>query len=239
MRDELDATTNATKEDRIIITGLTTTVPTTQGFEEKKKWIRGIVGEVLNKVEEGATNHILSVTQGWKGGNNIPLAEVRMDSVDLALRIRKQFAVKKRGGADFGKVYLANSVTLGTRVRVDILKAMAKCFTTEREIMYVSAFTSRPLLHVKQKEAGARSMSFTFSDALIRYGQQLRQSDLGEAYRRTGNSFKGQLQQYFVVLYDSCPGGVRGKQSTSGGHTGRPQLKRKAADGGGIGTGSG
>ena len=214
-----------------MITGLTSKIPSPASLEEKKKWLRDIVGEILNKVETGAAEHILNVVQGWNGRNSIPLAEVRMDSAVLAGSIRKQFATKKRGGHDFGKIYMANSTTLGTRVRVEILKAMAKCFATEREVMYVSAFSSRPLLHVKPKEAGTRQMAFTFADAVSRYGERLRQSDLGEAYRRAGNSFNGQLQQNFVVLYDSQPEGAQGEQRSSGPKVwvapGRPQAKRK------------
>jgi hypothetical protein len=48
---------------------------------------------------------------GWQGLNNIPLAEVRIDSSDLATRLRKQFAtIKKKSGHDFEKIYLANSI---------------------------------------------------------------------------------------------------------------------------------
>ena len=79
---------------------------------------------------------------------------------------------------------MSNSVTLGTRVRIEILKAMAKCLGSNSETMYVSAFSSRPLLHVRPKETGSRQLAFTFADAITRYGKQIRQSDLGEAYRR-------------------------------------------------------
>jgi hypothetical protein len=48
-------------------------------------------------------------------------------------------------------------------------------------------------------------MAFTFGDALEKYGIQLRQGDVGEAYRRAGVAFKGQMQQKFVVLHDSRP----------------------------------
>jgi hypothetical protein len=116
-------------------------------------------------------------------------------------------------------------VTLGTRVRIEILKAMAKCFGDERNVMYVSAFTSRPLLYLRPKEAGPRSMAFTFSDALIRYGRQLSQGDLGEAYKRAGNSFNGQLQQNFVFLFDF---GTSGTQRPA---HGKPQVKRKMSSG--------
>ena len=96
---------------------------------------------------------------------------------------------------------------------------MAKRFTGEKEILYVSAYSSRPLLHVKPKEKNLRPMAYTFSDALTRYGRQLRQSDLGEAYRRAGKAFTGQMQQNFVVLYEARPPG-------EGNYTGRQQIKR-------------
>ena len=181
----------------------------------------------MNQIETGSSEHILNVFQGWNGRNSIPLAEVRMDSEVLAARLRKQFAVKKREGHDLGKVYMANSTTLGTRVRVEILKAMAKCCASDKEVMYVSAFSSRPLLHVKPKEAGSRQMAFTFADAVSRYGKRLRQSDLGEAYRRAGRSFNGQLQQNFVVLYDSQPEAQKASGPKVWVAAGRPQAKRK------------
>ena len=185
----------------------------------------------MNQIEEGSEEHILNVIQGWKGPHNIPLVEVRMDDAGLASRLRKLFAVKKRGGHEFGKIYVANSVTLGTRVRVEILKAMAKCLASDKEAMFVSAFASRPLLHVKPKDLESRQMAFTFADAIARYGRQLRQTDLGEAYRRAGTSFRGQLQQNFVVLYDSRqvenPEGQGPSGSSVWVASGRPQAKRK------------
>jgi hypothetical protein len=42
------------------------------------------------------------VIQGWKGLNNIPLAEVKMDN-NLAIRLRKQFAMKKKLAMDLAK----------------------------------------------------------------------------------------------------------------------------------------
>ena len=227
IREELDFLSNTKKQDRIVITGLSSRIPSPVSVEEKKKWLRDIVGGVLNQIETGASEHILNIVQGWNGRNSIPLAEVRMDSEVLATSLRKKFAEKKRGGHDLGKVYMANSTTLGTRVRVEILKAMAKCCASDKEVMYVSAFSSRPLLHVKPKEAGSRQMAFTFADAVSRYGRGLRQSDLGEAYRRAGRSFNGQLQQNFVVLYDSQPEAQKASGPKVWVAAGRPQAKRK------------
>ena len=239
IREELDFLSNTRKEDRIIVTGLTSQIPMPVGFEEKKKWLRDLVGNILNQVETGSSDHMLNLIQGWKGSANIPLAEVRMDSVELAVKIRKQFAAKKKSGHDFGRVYLANSVTLGTRVRIEIMRVMAKCCANDNEIMHVSAFSSRPMLHVRPKKTGGRSMAFTFGDAITRYGIQMRQGELGEAYRRAGVAFKGQMQQNFVVLHDSRPpnvtpwirknagDGAKRKLVGEGSGTGTPEKRKK------------
>ena len=227
IREELDFLSNTKKEDRIIVTGLTSKSPMPATIEAKKKWLKDLVGEILEKIETGSSEHILNVMQGWKGANNIPLAEVRMDSVDLASRLRKQFAEKKKAGQDFGRVWLANSVTLGTRVRIEILKAMAKRHTGERETMYVTAFTSRPMLQVRSKDSGLRPLALSFADALTRYGQGMRQGDLGMAYTKAGRAFKGQLQQNFVVLHDACPPGVAPWTRKPDAVVKKPQIKRK------------
>ena len=42
----------------------------------------------------------------------------------------------------------------------------------------------------------------TFTDAVEKHGSVLTEDDLGVAYRRCGQSFKGQYGQHFVVLRD-------------------------------------
>ena len=96
-------------------------------------------------------------------------------------------------------------MTLATRVRVDILKAIAKKYTNEKESLSVSAFISRPVIHVRSKDGGSRLGVFNFSDSLVRFGANLTPTDLEEAYKRAGSAFKGQLQQNFVVLTESIP----------------------------------
>ncbi len=79
---------------------------------------------------------------------------------------------------------------------------MSKKFKTDKEEMFVMGYVSRPVIHVKPRSANQRSMWFCFSDALMRYGSGLRESDLGEAYRKAGVSFRGQMELNFVVLHD-------------------------------------
>jgi hypothetical protein len=57
-----------------------------------------------------------------------------MKSKEVALTVRHQFAAKRRVGGSFRKTLLGNSVTLATRVRIEIRKAMAKQYVNECEI---------------------------------------------------------------------------------------------------------
>ena len=69
---------------------------------------------------------------------------------------------------------------------------------------------------------GGGQFVLTFVDAVVRYGGRVAGSDLRLAYERAGMSFKGQMQQNFVVLNDK---GVRegGWASRGRGGTGQPQ----------------
>ena len=202
LREDVDAISNISKEDKLVISGMTSKTPRPTGKDETGKWLKNLVSEVLNSIEDGIASEIIFVSQGRSNNRDIPLAEVRMSSREIALRLRKTFAQKKKSGQNFGKVYLSNCVTLATRVRIEIMKAMAKKFSSDREDIFVMGYTSRPVLHVKPKIEGQRSMWLSFSDALLKYGSGLREQDLGESYRKTGVSFRGQLEQNFVVLHD-------------------------------------
>ena len=63
------------------------------------------------------------------------------------------------------------------------------------------AFTSRLLLQVKPKDGGQMT-TLTFVDAIARMGRRMTETDFGFAYGRAGISFKGQMQQNFVVLHE-------------------------------------
>jgi hypothetical protein len=93
---------------------------------------------------------------------------------------------------------------------------MAKHYTSDSETFSVSAFVSKPVLHVRSKAEGLRLGTYNFSDALIRYGENLTAGELGEAYKRAGSAFKGQLQQNFVVLNEKGVSGACGSTQNNG-----------------------
>jgi hypothetical protein len=210
-REELDTAANKSEEDRIVITGLSSTTPPPVDKELKKTWLRNLVMEVIKKVKPDFSGVLGFINQGKSNGRDMPMVEVRLNSFEAAVEVRKAFAEKRKegDGKALGRLYMPNSVTLSTRVRVDIMKAISKKITTTKESAYVAAYSSRPILHVRsQVRAGeVTNRAYTFIDSIIKFGKVLLRCDLDEAYRCAGTAFRGQLEQHFVVLRESGPSG--------------------------------
>jgi hypothetical protein len=83
------------------------------------------------------------------------------------------------------------------------------------------------VLQVKEKDTDKKPMSFTFIDSAARYGREMVEGELEDAYRRAGRAFQGQLQQTFVVLRDRESYPVMANQGAS---TSTPR-KRQRGDG--------
>jgi hypothetical protein len=135
------------------------------------------------------------------------MVEIRMENPEQALLIRKAYADKKKSkslGRDLETLFVANCVSLATRVRVDVMKAIARRLTNKNDLAYVAGFTSRPMMHIRK--AGPPSptnrplKSFSYIDSVTKFGHLVSVEDLETAYGRAGKSFNGQLQQNFVIL---------------------------------------
>jgi hypothetical protein len=206
-REELDTIANKAKEDRIVMTGLTSSNPPPRDWAPRKEWLRTLVIDTLKKVLPDFNGKVGFINQGKSNGRDIPMAEVKCESVEVATKIRKSFAEKRKVDPKvFGRLYIANSVSLSTRVRVDIMKAVAKKLTNKVVGAHVAAYSSRPILHVKDVgKPESTSRAYTFVDTMTQFGGAVVQDDLQEAYRRAGSAFKGQLEQHFVILRESLP----------------------------------
>ena len=207
IREEMDHMINVKKENKLILTGLVTDVVRPKDKKDEQKWLCGLVGTALDFLIPDSSKGIAFVTAGRKSEGGVPtMCEVRMKERDMSIAIRKEFAQKKKDKADLGRLFVANSVTLATRVRTDILKAIGQKCSNGKEDFFVVGFTSRPVLQIRQKD-GSGQHALTFVDAITRFGGKMTRGDLQVAYGRAGTSFNGQLQQNFVVLHDK--GGVQ------------------------------
>ena len=202
IREEIDWMMNVKKEDKLIVTGFVSQAAMPTDRVEKKNWLNAVAGEALNFLVEGSAGGIQFVTAGRQIANGLPtMLEVKMRTREMAINIRKEYAKKKKEKIEMGNLFVANSVTLATRVRTDILKAIGtKCSNAEFE-MFVVGFTSRPVLQMKRKDGSGQS-ALTFADAVAKFGRLMSRGDLQQAYGRAGTSFAGQMQQNFVVLHD-------------------------------------
>jgi hypothetical protein len=231
LREDQDADLNKAKEDRIIMVGLTNTIPMPIPKDEKDKWLSNMVSPILESIVPDSSKSIAFISMGGNRERDIPLCEIKFKSKDTAILIRKEFAKKKKGGVDYGRLGIFNSVTLATRVRIEIMWAMAKSPGNESEIRTVLSYSSRPILQIKDREGRKRPMSLGFADAISRFGKGLREGDLAGAYRKAGTAFGGQMQQTFVVLHDknaSKPGPYGGKGS--GGNSQPLTSKKRTRD---------
>jgi hypothetical protein len=209
-REELDATANRAKEDRIVINGLTSSLPLPLDTRARIDALKGIVANVFAKIIPDYQGKIVYLNMGKQPQLAQQMLEVKMDSAENAIAIRKAFAEKRKKkelDAELDSLFMSNCVNLATRIRIDILKAIAKRLTNSKDLAYVAGFTSRPMMHIRA--AGAPSAntrplkSFTFIDSVSRFGRQLTKEELETAYGRAGRSFNGQLQQNFVVLNEN------------------------------------
>jgi hypothetical protein len=206
-REELDATSNRAKEDRIIINGLSLTDPLPAEPRLRIEALKVIVARVFEKIVPGFPGKGIYLSQGKQPILAQQMIEVKMDKTEHAITIRRAFAERRKRkdlGAELETLFLTNCVNPATCIRVDIMKAIARRLTNDKDLAYVAGFTSRPMMHIGMAgppTTNTRPLkSFTFIDAVSRFGRQLTKEDLETAYGRAGRSFNGQLQQNFVVL---------------------------------------
>jgi hypothetical protein len=206
LREEIDSTANKSREDRVVVTGITSKTPLPTDNRQKIEKLKQLVAEVFEAIKPGYKGKIIYASQGRD--LSFPMVEVKIDKVELAVEIRKAFAERRKKERLTGileKIFISNSINIGTRVRIEILKAIAKKISTDQDQAYVVSFISRPIMHIKQKSdrSGRPSKSYTFIDAVKQYGSRLENADLLSAYAKAGKAFAGQLEQNFVVLKES------------------------------------
>jgi hypothetical protein len=249
VREEIDAISNKAKEDRVVMNGLKSKTPMPVETRPRIEWLKGISMEIFKELVPNFPGKIFYLNQGQQMDVFLPMVEAKLDSVTNAMAIRRAFAVKRKNKQlppDLESLFVTNCVNLATRVRIDVLRAIAKKVTNDKDIAYVSGFISRPMMHIKSAGSptlGKPLKSFSFIDSVSRFHNLLVKEDLVTAYERAGRAFKGQLEQNFVVMNDadqikilgydpSGPwskggggggGGRRGGRGGGhGGHTGHP-----------------
>lgn len=210
LKEESDTAVNKSREDRVVITGLASPPASISTHAEKKKHYTEAVGRLIELacLEVDPLPKVVDIFINLRKDRGLPLIEARLDSFSGAGHLRREgVRLAKADHSEFSSLFFSNSVTQATRVRIDIMKAIAKKLTAGSDVAYVQGFLSRPVLQYRVKEGeSSRSdgigRSYNFVDAVAKFGSKLRPRDLTIAYSRAGSTFTGALSQYFVVLSD-------------------------------------
>jgi len=216
LRDEMDSETNRKREDRTLVTGFVDPAKLPKVAAERNEALKEIAkGFCLTFNENFDGNIMFATTSGRMDKGNLML-EFRIDEVEKAREVRKAFAIRRAANdlpAGYEKVQVTTVITLATKVRFEIMKAIARRIESDSETAYVPTFLPRPILHIKAKSDRSSSeprgrdprkhlSSLTFADSIMQYGGLISGSDLEPAYKKAAGNFRGQMRQHFVVLED-------------------------------------
>jgi len=208
IKEEADGELNRARENRVVISGLERVSDAHSTHQAKKDHYTKILTELIAKAcpELDPKPAVVDVVVNIRRDQVNPSVEMKLDSVNGAFAFRKSAAaLAKAQDPEFVKLFFSNSITQATRVRIEIMKAIAKKLTTKTEEAYVQGFISRPLLRYLSRNpaksfAAGTGRSYTFVDSVSRFGDLVQAHDLVAAYKRAGGTFLGAMEQYFVLL---------------------------------------
>jgi hypothetical protein len=213
IKEDRDFDFNKNRENRFTVSGFRVTSVPPSDPKARKEFFRAIIEKLVLEAtpELDPPAKVTDVYVNMRYGRGPPFIEGKMDTVanSNAFRIAAHNLIKEEN-PNFVGLFIANSVTLATRVRIEILRAVADTLQSDVIKAYVQPFTSRPILHVQMRDPLARAVegsnrSYNFVEAVSRWGDQLSQASLIPAYRKARPAFIGALEQYFVVLTESGP----------------------------------
>ena len=203
-------------EDSFIISGLSAVSGRVSGKEWQDR-AQQIVQDAVKKIM-GEALKILVVRNATGYGPNAPVAyNVQMVRKEDACAIRLKFGSffargKDSRPSDLSRVSVQNSVTKGTRIRISILKLIAKRYSDSNPEgkAHVVGYTAQPLLKVipppGDNDRVPQPRSYTYIEAVQKFPTCFPDADIGPITKRAYSSFPGQLRSTFIVLSDDYPG---------------------------------
>jgi len=227
LRDEVDSEANRKKEDRTLVMGLEEPADLPRFGQERNDRLKVIALNFCKAVKPSFVGQVLFAATCGKSQNGKMKMEFRLESVEQAREIRKIFATErsaKRISPDLANLQVITMVSLATRIRMDIMKAIARRIETNEESAYVPNFLSRPIMHIKKKPRegeAARPASFiktlTFVEAVCLHGRALKKGDLDGAQDKAKGHFRGTMRQHFLLLEDLDEGARRNESMWASG----------------------
>lgn len=212
LKEDRDFEFNKNREDRFTVTGLITEAPPS-GAQDRKDFFKNALQRLVDKACSDVVPlpTVVDVFVNMRNGQGPPYLEGRMDSVASSSAFRLAASrLSQAEDPDFAPLFVANSVTLATRVQIEILRAISRVLKSDTTESFVQGFSSRPLLHYYVNEnaisrVDGANRTYTFVEAVSRFGDLVTSDGLVKAYKRAHPAFIGCMEQYFVVLKEQSP----------------------------------
>ena len=217
-KEEIDKLENNQNMNKVVVSGLDIPNIWADGTEWKTRidMIKTNISDLFhfidptNKYDLGYVKHL---NQKLKGPRQI--VEVTLDSEKQGRGIRKALAgkIKTWKYTKFPEcmngVSISPALTISTRVRVAILKAIAKVIgrQSDNHEAWVIQHAARPVMKVELKKENGEKMenSFGFAQSIAYMMKEmpeakLSKQDLFDAYSIAGKRFGPEISHYFVLM---------------------------------------
>lgn len=199
--EELDHLKNERWANRVVVVNfIDKDFPST--LPEKKSRLSAKFGPLIEEILGEIVYDIYPRPSTFDSGT-VPPFEIRFPS-DQDCRKFKQQAYKliREKPEVWGDLGFHPKMTLASRVRVEILRAIARKVLSPTQSAYCPIYSVRPILHLGPlvDKKVQRTETLTYVDAVLKFRHLLTINDLGFAYKRLGYGFHNVLRQMFIVL---------------------------------------
>jgi hypothetical protein len=199
LREEADFNVNRSKQDRVVVFGLSSKTPLPTSKPDRIKALKGLVMAQFLKIKPDYDGSINFISHLNFAGDRIPAVECRMNSVEKAIEIRKECGrIRKADKAKANQhVFITNCVTATTRVRIEIMSKISMRLKEDNVESYCITFEPRPILRVKHVHLGWKS--FHFVEAVEKFSHLLKKDDLLGAYSKA-SVIREPIEQIFIIM---------------------------------------
>ena len=208
LKEEQDTEANIAMINRVTISGVVIDGLVTMKDVDKVTAMKAKVSEYIDFLkEDGQEFQVLFVRHLNKQirGQKSAVIEVKFPDDKQAKMFRANFVKKQKELSE--KINVTPVVRLATRVRVELLHSIANLYSRRDQTVIRALclqYLPKPVIKIVRKNnAGvevSRTMTFIEAVCWAKVEGGTRQLDLKKAYDRAGASFRGTLNQHFVLL---------------------------------------
>jgi len=211
MREDIDGLENENLKAIVIVRKLPAASPVPKDRKILKTYIletaKAIVEDVMGidaVAEIKFASTLYATVDPTKKDNReglIPPFKIGFKTKDMGIRFREK-AVKraKEEGSNLATTYFTHCQSSATRIRVQLMWAVADAIKTKTKEVWVNQVSCKPTLQVK--EGGRIVKSLGYIKTMQEYGDKVPKKTIDEVTKTASKFFSGNLEKTFIILKD-------------------------------------